>query len=367
MLYRDGRAHALVIPETAGSLTLQGREGLAQVTGAFADSVMALLDGHAVAADLQRLQAIESSQPWLHGLHRCDPEAHGGLVSSLLPLGMLFIELTARCNERCIHCYAESSPERTETLAIEEVVAVLDAAMTLGRPFVQFTGGDPLIHPHLVEAVAHARNIKVAGIEIYTNGLLLHDALITRLLPHAPRLSFSIYADTPQIHDAITRVPGSWHKTLAAMHRARDAGLEIRAGVALMDENLDAADRMPAFLYREFGLTEESIRFDAVKQNGRGRESPRLQQHYAGGHTSVDTAAEGKLCIGADGRVYPCIFARKTPLGDIRAQGLATIVESLKDRQPARPSAARWAFCRSSLSCLDCQMHVYALGAEGLE
>lgn len=365
LLYQDGRLHTLVIPESDG-ITLQGPGGLARITGAFADSVGALLNERAGNGDLQRLRALESSHPWLHGLHRCSPQAPSGLASSVLPLGMLFIELTARCNERCIHCYAESSPERTEALTKDEVCAVLDTAMTLGRPFVQFTGGDPLIHPELVEMVAHARAVKVAGIEIYTNGLLLNDALISRLLPHAPRLSFSIYADTPGIHDTITRVPGSWNKTLAAMHRARDAGLEVRAGVALMDENLDAAGRMPDFLRRELGLAEEAIRFDAVKRAGRGRESPRLQQQYAGGHTPAG-ASQGKLCVAADGQVYPCIFARRSPLGDIRAQGLDTIVEGLEERRPAKPSAKRWTFCRHSLSCLDCQMHVYALGAEHLE
>jgi len=366
LLYLDGRPHTLAIPESDG-LTLQGRGGLARITGAFADSVGALLDDHAEPSDLQRLRALESSHPWLHGLHRCSPHAPSGLASTVLPLGMLFVELTARCNERCIHCYAESGPERTEALTQDEVRAVLDAAVTLGRPFVQFTGGDPLIHPDLVEMVAHARAVHVAGIEIYTNGLLLNDALITRLLPHAPRLSFSIYADTPEIHDAITRVPGSWNKTLAAMHRARDAGLEIRAGVALMDENLDAAGRMPDFLHRELGLTEEHIRFDAVKQAGRGRESPRLQQRYTGGHTPAGATAQGKLCVAADGQVYPCIFARSSPLGDIRSQGLDAIVRGLETRRPAMPSAKRWTFCRHSLSCLDCQMHVYALGAERLE
>ncbi len=348
-------------------MTLQGQGGLARVTGAFADSIDALLGGHVGSADLQRLQALESSHPWLHGLHRCSAQAHGGLASSVLPLGMLFIELTARCNERCIHCYAESSPDRTEALTRDEVCAVLDAAMALGRPFVQFTGGDPLIHPQLVEVVAHARTHDVAGIEIYTNGLLLNDALIARLLPFSPRLCFSIYADTPGIHDTITRVRGSWHKTLAAMHRARDAGLEIRAGVALMDENLDVAGRMPDFLQRELGLTGESIRFDTVKQAGRGRESPRLQQQYAGGHMPAGADAQGKLCVAADGHVYPCIFARQTPLGDIRAHTLDAIVRGLEERRPAIPSAERWTFCRSSLSCLDCQMHVYALGAECLE
>ncbi|HXH64465.1 MAG TPA: SPASM domain-containing protein, partial [Mariprofundaceae bacterium] len=202
------------------------------------------------------------------------------------------------------------------------------------------------------------------GIEIYTNGLLLNEALVTRLVPFAPRLCFSIYADEPGIHDAITRVPGSWHRTLAAMRRAGQTGLEIRAGIALMDENLDCAARMPDFLQHELGLDATQIRFDPVKQTGRGRPSPRLAQVHAGGHAPDRMEAAGKLCIAADGHVYPCIFARRTPLGNIRSAPLNAIVQALAEHRPAAPSVERWTLCQSSLSCLDCQMNVYALGAE---
>lgn len=337
------------------------------VTGAFAASLEALLDGHAGPHDLQRLKALEATHPWLHGLHQAHPSADGMAVA-VLPLGMLFVELTARCNERCIHCYAESGPERTEQLSLADVREVLDSAFGLGKPFVQFTGGDPLIHPDLVEMVAYARALDPAGIEVYTNGLLLDEALVTRLAPSAPRMCFSIYADEPAVHDAITRVPGSWKKTLAAMRRARQAGLEVRAGIALMDENLDCASRMPAFLEREIGLDATQIRFDPVNQVGRGRQSPRLQQiHTTGGHTPDGSDAAGKLCVAADGNVYPCIFARHTPLGNIHATGIDAIVRTLAERRPAAPSAERWTSCQASLSCLDCRMNAYAMGAEPLE
>ncbi len=359
----DGRPRILATPETTERIVIQTQGGEATVTGAFAASLQSLLAGHAGPADLQRLAMLEASHPWLHGLQRARPAPDRGLAAAVLPLGMLFVELTARCNERCIHCYAESDPERTEFLTLPEVRAVLNAAAGLGRPFVQFTGGDPLIHPDLVEAVAHARSLDVAGIEIYTNGLLLHAPLIERLIPFAPRLCFSVYADEPQIHDAITRVPGSWKRTLAAMHRTRKAGLEVRAGIALMDENLDHAARTRDYLQRELGLADTHIRFDPVKQAGRGRPSTRLQQvHMSGGHAPQGQDASGKLCIAADGSVYPCIFARRTPLGNIRTAGLDAIVRSLAERRPAAPSAGRWTSCQQSLGCLDCRMNVYALG-----
>jgi radical SAM protein with 4Fe4S-binding SPASM domain len=82
----------------------------------------------------------------------------------------------------------------------------------------------------------------------------------------------------------------------------------------------------------------------------------------SGGHAPQGQDASGKLCIAADGSVYPCIFARRTPLGNIRTAGLDAIVRSLAERRPAAPSAGRWTSCQQSLGCLDCRMNVYALG-----
>jgi len=280
---------------------------------------------------------------------------------------MLFVELTSRCNERCIHCYAESSPEENDFLSSEEVCRTLDVCRTLGRPFVQFTGGDPLIHRDLLKIVAHAHALDFACIEIYTNGLLLTDKLLAALVPYKPRLSFSIYADSAEVHDAITRLPGSWLRTLEAMQRALKAGFEIRAGIVLMPENLECAERMHAFLDRRLGLAASSIHFDAVNRVGRGQlmslaEKIEIVPSHA---PSSGPERAGKLCLAANGDLYPCIFARHLQLGNIRTQSLQEILADLDRRKPASPSAERWNLCSDRLSCGDCRIVAYTIGNRG--
>lgn len=363
-IFLNGREPIIATRLDAATIMLTGVHHTLQLQGIYAESLLRQLEGKSDGADQQRLSRLQQQQPWLHGL-TCASLQPETLTPTLLGYepGMLFIEVTARCNERCIHCYAESTPERNAFLTLEEIRLLLRACRDLGRPFVQFTGGDPLIHRDLVAAVAFAHDLDFSGIEIYTNGLLLTDKLLTELIPFRPRLSFSVYADAPDIHDAITGVPGSWQRTLQAMQRAQDAGFPIRAGVVIMPENIACIERMLPFLQSRFGLENSAIHFDAIHQVGRGMlneagKEIRMTPSHA---PAAGARRRGKLCITADGEVHPCIFARHLSLGNIRTQPLDAIIGSLNMRQSALPSAERWNLCGERLSCGDCRIVAYVL------
>ncbi|PCI44895.1 MAG: hypothetical protein COB41_03010 [Proteobacteria bacterium] len=357
----------LVSQDDNDTLNLQVDGHHANISGIFVQSLNQFIAGTAQAHDIQRLQLLEKQHHWLQGLSQAS--ANNQSLQPLLmgqSLGMLFIEVTDQCNERCIHCYASSSPDCNDFLSLDEIKHSLDFARNAGRSFVQFTGGDPLIHKDLVAAVAYASKLNFQGIEVYTNGLLLSETLLNKLAPYQPRISFSLYADNAETHDAITQLPGSWKKTLAAMKRAKNMGFDIRAGIALMPENIECVERMVPFLEKKIGLDAAHVRFDPVKQTGRGKFMDGAKQILIAPSHAPQTGdiRRGKLCIAANGNVYPCVFSRKVSLGNIRQQSLPQIIEQLKQREEAVPSTERWKSCRESLSCGDCQMIAYALGAE---
>ena len=357
----------LVSHVSEDQLDLQADGHHANISGTFAQSLKQLIAGTAQPHDIQRLQLLEKQHSWLQSLSQASTN-NQSLQPLLMgqSLGMLFIEMTDKCNERCIHCYASSSPDCNDFLSLDEIKQSLDFARSVGRPFVQFTGGDPLIHKELLAAVAYAAKLDFQGIEIYTNGLLLSETLLTKLAPYQPRISFSLYADTAELHDGITQLAGSWKKTLAAMKRAKNMGFDIRAGIALMPENIACLDRMTPFLEKEVGLDAKHVRFDPVKQTGRGKFMDDAKQILIAPSHAPKTGnlRRGKLCIAANANVYPCVFSRKISLGNIRKQPLANIIKQLNERKTATPSAERWKSCSESLSCGDCQMIAYALGAE---
>ena len=312
--------------------------------------------------------------PWLTEVETTRPPASRILIGD--GLGLLFIELTDRCNERCIHCYAESSPERSGRLELHEIRKALKEARGLGNPAVQFTGGDPLIHPDIVEAVTAARGLGYERVEIYTNGLALNDAMLRQLLPPQPDFAFSVYAHDAAVHDRITQVPGSLARTLAAVRRVLDAGLKVRIGIVLMPENRGCEAGTVRFLQDELSIAPSQIGLDVVRSTGRGRfmgyYQPDLQDLHGFGHRPDMPAAgnappgrRGKLCVSAGGNVYSCIFSRRISLGNIHHQSLAEIMSSLDRRELPKPSERRWRQCRQGLSCSDCRAIAYALGEQG--
>lgn len=304
--------------------------------------------------------------PWLRGLQAARPVTQADASALLgVGLGMLFIELTSRCNERCIHCYADSSPERQEMLPAALVRQAIDQAFELGRPFIQFTGGDPLIHPDLVELTAHAHSKAGPGIEIYTNGLLLQAPLLAELAPFAPRFCFSLYSSQPGVHDAITQVPGSLQRTLAAIRRAQAADMEIRIGIALMEENGATLQSTLDFLHHDLGILPEHIRIDPVHATGRGQQVRPAAgiriAHQASPHNPADPAANGrtgKLCVTANGDVHPCIFSRRILLGNLNRASLQEMLQHLSKRRPTHGQERP-----ADLSCHDCRMIASLLGA----
>ncbi|MDT8376653.1 MAG: radical SAM protein [Mariprofundaceae bacterium] len=351
---------------TPSGVTLETTSGPVMLERNFADSIIRLISRTATVEDEKRVGFIERQYPQLDGIaaFRTSAELSGLLKGDAL--GMLFVEMTSQCNESCIHCYADSSPERSESLSLDEIRAGLSQAREMGRAFVQFTGGDPLIHPHLADAVACAHSLDFAGIEIYTNGILLSDRLLGKLKPFSPGIAFSLYSHDAATHDTITALPGSFRRTTSAIRRARAAGFSVRIGVVLMRENASQAVETRDYIVNQLEIDEAHIRFDPVKKTGRGADIEQSQGiTFSAAHLPDRKKAagrNGKLCIAANGTVYPCIFSRQNPLGHIRHNSLQEMMERLNRQTLAEPSASRWQSCQDRLSCTDCQMIAYALG-----
>ena len=272
----------------------------------------------------------------------------------------LFLELTAKCNEQCVHCYAESSPARTEALAWTDIRAVLEDAKALGFGLVQLTGGDPLISPHCIRAVELAHELGIPRVEIYTNGLALRERTYERLRELAPSFAFSFYSHDPETHDAITQTPGSHVRTSRAIRRALADGLNVRVGVVSMKQNQHDASRTYEYL-RSLGLPQGSIRFDRMRDVGRGQPtSPEAHAPVgiqAGGVESQKPRDfGGSAAVSYDGKVYPCIFSRHLLLGSIRGTSLEAILtsaEPIASRKKSLLSAEeQWG---GKLSCWECR------------
>ena len=86
---------------------------------------------------------------------------------------LALIEINDACNLTCPVCFADSSPQRTRHRTLQEVDAMLETLVASeGNPdLVQISGGEPTIHPQIVEILRLAKSKPIRHVMINTNGI----------------------------------------------------------------------------------------------------------------------------------------------------------------------------------------------------
>ena len=88
---------------------------------------------------------------------------------------LALIEINEGCNLECPVCFAESSPAKKGSLSLEQIEAMMDALVeSEGEPDVlQISGGEPTIHPQIIDILKLARTKPIKHLMVNTNGVRL--------------------------------------------------------------------------------------------------------------------------------------------------------------------------------------------------
>ena len=161
------------------------------------------------------------------------------------------MDLTYRCNERCIHCYLDH--EDHGEMKTAEIKNVLEQLAQSGTLFLTLSGGEIFLREDLFDLLEFARSLHF-DISLKTNALLI-DAERARKLRalSVRRIQISIYSAEPAVHDAITKVRGSLERSLTAIRFLQAEGLQVKIACPLMRQNLTAYRNVQA-LAAELGV-----------------------------------------------------------------------------------------------------------------
>ena len=161
------------------------------------------------------------------------------------------VDLTYRCNERCIHCYLDHEDHGEMNTA--EIKNVLGQLAQSGTLFLTFSGGEIFLREDIFELIEFARGLHF-DISLKTNALLIDAERARKLRDLAVRrIQVSIYSADPDVHDAITKVRGSLVRSLAAIRFLQAHGLQVKIACPLMKQNLTAYRNVRA-LAEELGV-----------------------------------------------------------------------------------------------------------------
>ncbi len=290
------------------------------------------------------------------------PESH-----SAPSLRYVWLELTSRCNCKCLHCYGAFGLPKEEALGkeltLDEWKFVIEKVSKLGGNAIQFIGGEPLIHPHFGELLEHASAVGIERIDIFTNAYFITEELADKIAKAGASVRISIYGYDSATHDAITQKPGSFDKLDKGIDILNARNIPVNMAVVLMRENQDILPQI-----REY-IESKGLKFNGFDTVREVMHSPQASHSVTRAdieckrwqcspdfHTSAQSFADfrrwnscwmGKFAVTSTGDIIPCIFARDLSCVNIRTDSHDSIKEKL---------VFLWKITKDSVEgCKDCE------------
>lgn len=288
--------------------------------------------------------------------------------------GKLFsatLELTYRCNEKCVHCYIDDiSPENVkQELTLEEYRSVLDQLRNLGCIHLLITGGEPCIRRDFLDIVGYAVSLGFL-VDVYTNGIAMTDEQFDALCKmKVNSVSFSLYSGEEEVHDAITKVPGSFQRTLNRMMMFKCAGVDTYVKTVVIQQNLDSLESLfrlgkrlnipinPATSISDTHTGASKGGFRLKDQQQRLFAAQLLQKYDPVNLQGMHRDPDGPVCragittlsVDPYGGVHPCLAFTQS-LGSVRER----TVEDIWRNEPLMKELRSFRFRDLSEKCTGC-------------
>lgn len=274
-----------------------------------------------------------------------------------------WIEITKKCNMKCIHCYNESDLKCQEFMSEEDFYCVVDQLKELSISRIQIIGGEPFYDKNRLKRMMDYTLGKFEFVEIFTNGTLIDEFWIGYLKKNNIKVALSVYSYIEEEHDKVTGVSGSLKLTNRTIKRLKEANIDYRVCNVLMknvtigDKNTDLYELNPdKDVVRMSGrasttlISEELLRKKVITQNSFKKPITRaFSSKSIKGHNCFSN----KIYISADLNIYPCVMERRISHGRINRGGKITLLESIK--QLNKDKVDECCHCEYRYACFDCR------------
>ena len=192
-------------------------------------------------------------------------------------LRRLFLEVTARCNEHCLHCGSSCTGTASEPVATDVLLRVLSDVkerLDTSRTQLCITGGEPLLRRDFFELMAGANDLGYRW-GMTTNGTLVTRDVARRLAACGMR-TVSVSVDgLPTTHDRFRGRAGSFEEALAGMRNLAAQGSFEHVQITTVAHAQNIAELDALFeLFADEPI--DSWRLTSIEPMGRALEHPEL-------------------------------------------------------------------------------------------
>ena len=255
-------------------------------------------------------------------------------------LSEISIEILQRCPNRCIYCSSHSNPQATHIIPFEIIKNVIDDAKSLGCKTVCLSGGEPFLHPHILDVISYIAKQQLTCY-VYTSGIYMKDEVYSSLPNEyieairgmVDKVIFNVEADSSTLYDQIMGTDvGGFDMMKKSINDCVSSGLVVETHVVPMQVNFKHLKSIFEMCY-QLGVSKVSIlrlvlqgraleNLSLVKLSGEDNWKvtkliKTLNESYKGkvriGLPYSDSncriyckAASDKINVRYDGNVYPC-------------------------------------------------------------
>lgn len=314
------------------------------------------------------------------------------------------LEVTARCNNDCLHCYinlpAGDREAKARELSLEEILSIASEAVSMGALWCLLTGGEPLLREDFFGIYLGLKRLGLL-VSVFTNACLVIPKHVHLFKQYPPRdLEVSVYGVTRETYETVTRRPGSFAAFRRGLDMLLHAGLKVRLKAMSLKANVHELPEIASFCrarttnYFRFDPLLH-LRFDRNPQKNEAIKGQRLSPEEIVAIEQADPerslalenncnkligpscttpgcdhlfhcgAGEGSFSVGYDGTFRLCSSLwHPDCISDLRQGGLKGAWEHLAPQVRAQRSQRREFLdkclgCSLQNICLWCPAHAY--------
>lgn len=300
-------------------------------------------------------------------------------------LRSLHIEIANECNERCIHCYIPHE-YKINMMNSELFFRIIEEGRKLNIINVTISGGEPLLHKDFICFLSKCLELDLS-VNILSNLTLLTDEMIDEMRKN-PLLSVqtSLYSMDAEIHDSITKVKGSFEKTMNGILKLKEIGIPLQISCPIIKRNLGSFhdvvlwgaenkisvtvnyeifasyDHTNDNLVNRLSLEEAGQVFDIRASDSYVKElhNQAEQKCKLTEQAPICSICRNYFCVSPEGFAFPCVGWKNKVVGDLNQQTLQEVWESspeiCKLREIKRKDFPKCIDCKDRGYCTVCMM-----------
>lgn len=261
----------------------------------------------------------------------------------------LHIEITSKCNERCIHCYIPHENKITN-INSDLFYSIIEQCKEMKLLHLTLSGGEPMLHKNFCDFLKKCREYDFS-VNVLSNLTLLDDKIIAEMKAN-PLLGVqvSLYSMNPIIHDEITQIKGSFEKTRNAILKLHDNNIPMQISCPVMKQNKVCYDEVISWakLYgihvgNDSGIIAQynngtqnldcrlsivdirDVMMDKISKDIGYLKQIEMEANKKKDITPNDfvcSVCHSSICIAENGNVYPCAGWQGYVVGNLMEESL---------------------------------------------